>query len=212
MRPPPEKVLPVPDKTMLDVPALNVRFVLVAKLIAVAVELNVTVLLPRLIVRVLLLLDDRDVAVTLKLLVVKVPRVTVIEPEDISASCKVTESDPVDLFTVIAPRVFPALVKVTAPALEKLMPPENVQVIPATAVRLPNKFNVPDPANVPVNPVKLQEAQNSVPVLVTVTAPDAASKNTLSADVGTDAPPAPPDVAAHLVPAVPSQLAVPPTQ
>ena len=50
---------------------------LVAKLIAVAVELNVTVLLPRLIVRVLLLLDDRDAAVTLKLLVVKVPDVMV---------------------------------------------------------------------------------------------------------------------------------------
>lgn len=58
-------MLPAPDKTMLDVPALNVRFVLVAKLTAVAVELKVTVLLPRLIVRVLLLLDDRADAVTL---------------------------------------------------------------------------------------------------------------------------------------------------
>jgi hypothetical protein len=39
-----------------------------------------------------------------------------------------------------------------------------------------------------------------------------ASKKTSSAVVGLDAPPAPPDVVAHLVPAVASQEAVPPTQ
>ena len=51
--------------TMIDeVPALNVKFVLVVNAIGL-VALNVTVLLPRLIVRVLLLLDVRDVAVTL---------------------------------------------------------------------------------------------------------------------------------------------------
>jgi hypothetical protein len=49
---------------MDDVPALNVRFVLVAKVSAVPLKLNVTVELPKLIVRVLLLLDNRDVAVT----------------------------------------------------------------------------------------------------------------------------------------------------
>ena len=46
--------------------------------------LNVTVLLPRLIVRVLLLLEDRDDAVTLKLLVVKVPAVRVMIPEQVN--------------------------------------------------------------------------------------------------------------------------------
>ena len=51
--------------TMIDeVPALNVKFVLVVNAIGL-VALNVTVELPRLIVRVLLALDDRDVAVTL---------------------------------------------------------------------------------------------------------------------------------------------------
>jgi hypothetical protein len=45
---------------------------------------NVTVLLPKLIVRVLLLLDDSDDAVTLKLLVVKVPWVRVIAPEQVN--------------------------------------------------------------------------------------------------------------------------------
>jgi hypothetical protein len=49
---------------MLDVPALNVSPVFVVN-VTDAAALNVTVLLPRLIVRVLLLLDDRDDAVTL---------------------------------------------------------------------------------------------------------------------------------------------------
>lgn len=48
---------------MLEVPALKVRPVLVANVTGVLV--SVTVLLPRLIVRVLLLLDNRDEAVTL---------------------------------------------------------------------------------------------------------------------------------------------------
>ena len=72
--------------TTEEVPALNVRPVLVPKLTAVPVPLNVTVLLPRLIVRVLVLLDARPVAVTLKLLVFSVPRVTVIELDVVNAS------------------------------------------------------------------------------------------------------------------------------
>ncbi len=79
---------PLPDKTMLDVPALNVSPVCVEKLIAAPVPVNVTVLLPRLIVRVLLLLEDREVAVTLKLLVVKVPWVRVSAVVTVSASLK----------------------------------------------------------------------------------------------------------------------------
>ena len=50
---------------IVEVPALKVNPVFVAKLTAVPVPVNVTVELPRLIVRVLLLLDERDVAVTL---------------------------------------------------------------------------------------------------------------------------------------------------
>jgi len=76
-------------QTIEDVPALKVRFVVVVN-VSAPVPLNVTVLLPRLIVRVLLLLEDRSVAVTLKLLVVKVPCVTVIVPEDVNASPSVT--------------------------------------------------------------------------------------------------------------------------
>ena len=77
---------PPPEQTIVDVPALNVSPVCVEKLITAPVPVNVTVLLPRLIVRVLLLLDDRDAAVTLKLLVVKVPAERLMSPEHVRAS------------------------------------------------------------------------------------------------------------------------------
>ena len=78
---------------------------------------------------------------------------------------------------------------------------------------LPDTVIAAVPARVPVNPVQLIDSAPVLPVaMVTVLAPELASKNTASADVGTLAPPAPPDVVAHLVPAVPSQDAVPPTQ
>jgi hypothetical protein len=113
---PPAKVALAFVSTMLDVPALNVRFVFVMKLTAPDDALNVTVELPKLIVRVLLLLDDRDVAVTLKLLVVSVPLVTVIEPEDVKASLnvQVAVEMPVNPKPV-APSVFPEVVIVNDP-------------------------------------------------------------------------------------------------
>lgn len=53
-------------KIICEVPALKVRFVEVANAATpTPLALNVTVELPRLIVRVLVLLDDRDAAVTL---------------------------------------------------------------------------------------------------------------------------------------------------
>ena len=86
---PPPLIPPVitalePEQIIVEVPALNVRLVFVPVLTAVAVVVNVTVELPRLIVRVLLLLDESCVAVTLKLLVVKVPVVKVIAPEQVN--------------------------------------------------------------------------------------------------------------------------------
>jgi hypothetical protein len=47
---------------------------------------------------------------------------------------------------------------------------------------------------------------------VTVPPPELASKVTVSADVGTDWPPAPPDDAAQCVVVAASQVPVPPTQ
>jgi hypothetical protein len=58
-------------------------FVVLVKIIAVF-AVNVTVDDPRLIVRVLLLLEDRAVALTALLLVVKVPAVKVIDPEQVN--------------------------------------------------------------------------------------------------------------------------------
>ena len=87
------------------------------KLIAAPALVNVTVLLPRLIVRVLLLLDDRDAAVTLKLLVVKVPLVCVIFETSVKASCSVHVAvlAPDTPNIRPAPNVFPADVTVYEP-------------------------------------------------------------------------------------------------
>lgn len=91
--------------------------------------------------------------------------------------------------------------------------PVYVTVIPATSVTLPETEIPSVPARVPVNPVQLMDLAPVLPVaMVTTAAPEAASKYTSSADVGTVSPPGPPEVSAHFVPAVPSQFAVPPTQ
>jgi hypothetical protein len=63
-----------------------------------------------------------------------------------------------------------------------------------------------------VNPVQLMDLAPVLPVLMVQVPVEAASKNTSSAEVGTLAPPSPPEPVAHLVPAVPSHAAVPPTQ
>lgn len=135
--------------------------------------------------------------------------VIVIVPEDVSASPNVTVMP--DPLIVTGPSVFPAVVNV--PVLANVSVPLYVTVIPATSVTLPDTVMAALPANVPVNPVQVMDCAPVLPVeMVTVLAPDSAVKNTASADVGTLAPPAPPSVVAHLVPAVPSQAAVPPTQ
>jgi hypothetical protein len=108
-------------------------------------------------------------------------------------------------------KVLLALVKVPVPS--KVNVPLYVNVIPATRVMLPDTVIPAVPARVPVKPVQVIDLAPVLPVeIVTVLAPDAASKNTSSADVGMAEPPAPPDVVAHLDPAVPSHEAVPPTQ
>ena len=68
------------------------------------------------------------------------------------------------------------------------------------------------PAKVPVNPVQLIDLAPVLPDEIVQVPVERFVKNTSSALVGTEAPPAPPDVVAHLVPTVPSQFAVPPTQ
>lgn len=84
--------------------------------------------------------------------------------------------------------------------------------MPATSVTLPATLIAADPAIVPVKPVQLIDFAPVLPEAIVQVPVDRFVKNTSSAVVGTDAPPPPPEVVAHLVPAVPSQEAVPPTQ
>lgn len=111
---------------------------------------------------------------------------------------------------VTAPSILPALVRVPVPA--RVSVPLYVTVIPAAKVTLPDTVMAVLPAKVPVNPVQLMDLAPVLPVAMVQVPVDRLVKNTSSADVGTLAPPAPPDVVDHLVPAVPSQFAVPPTQ
>jgi hypothetical protein len=86
-------------------------------------------------------------------------------------------------------------------------------VIPAPSVRLPYISRGSDhPARVPVKPVQSRFRQSANVVTVTVTAQLFASKKTLSDSVGTVSPQVPPDVDAHLLPAVAFQLSEPQTQ
>jgi hypothetical protein len=106
--------VPVPVRLICDVLALKVKFVVVAKFIAVGgepVPLNVTVLEPNVIVLLLVLLELRAPAVTLKLAVLNVPEVTVsIALPILSASAKVAVI-PKPLI-VRPPSVLPLLVSV----------------------------------------------------------------------------------------------------
>lgn len=208
---PPEKSGFAPEKIIVDVPALNVNPVLKAKLNAVPLVAIEIMLLPKLIVRVLKLEELKiaaPVSVTSLLAVVNVPCVTVKVPEAVNGSPSVTVMP--EPFTVTAPRVLPALVSVPVPA--NVSVPVYVYVMPATSVTLPDTVMAAVPANVPVNPVQVMDCAPVFPVEMVQVPVDRFVKNTASADVGTLAPPAPPDVVAHLVPAVPSQFAVPPTQ
>lgn len=209
LRPTPGIMLALePVKTIEEVPALNESPVLVEKFIPVPFMLNVTVELPRLIVRVLLVVDNRDEAVTLKLLVLKVPAKRLIAPETVKASAK-SKTSPVPE-NVNNPNDFPLLVMVAGSAIVTV--PVWVKVMPTDKVTLPFIVILADPVNVPVNPVQLILLAPVLPPEIVQVPVERLVKNTSSTLVGTDAPPAPPDVVAHLVPAVPSQLAVPPTQ
>ena len=77
---------------------------------------------------------------------------------------------------------------------------------------LPDTVIAAVPANVPVNPVQLMDLAPVLPLEMVQVPVELASKKTSSALVGTLAPPAPPDVVDHLVPAVPFYASVPPTQ
>jgi hypothetical protein len=106
--------------TIDEVPALTVKPVEVV----FQLPLRVTVLEPKFIARVFEPVDVNPVAVTAKLLVVKVPFVTVTTPEDVKALPNVTV--PAVASTVTAPSVLPPVVSV--PVAVSVNVPEYVTV------------------------------------------------------------------------------------
>lgn len=101
------------EQIIEEVPALNVRFVFVPKFVGEG-PVNVTVLLPKFTVRVLVLLELTPAAVTLKLFVVNVPCVKTILSVTFTASPSVTVI-PDPLIATEPPNVLPALVSVPVP-------------------------------------------------------------------------------------------------
>jgi hypothetical protein len=105
------------------------------------------------------------------------------------------------------------IIKEEAPLLYVMPATNNRATFPAPAVASPSvKFVLPLWVSVPVKPVQLTDLADTLPKVIVLVPRLSASKNTSSAAVGAAAPPIPPDVVAHFRPAVPSQVAVPPTQ
>jgi len=86
--------------------------------------------------------------------------------------------------------------------------PEPETVILADSVTEPLADNPAVIVRLPVKPVQLNDRQALVTLTVRLIAPDAAVRNTASATVGNENPPAPPSVSDQLV--VEFQLPVPP--
>ena len=129
-------------------------------------------------------------------------------PDELNASPNVTVMP--EPLTTTGPIVFPVVVSVPVPF--NVSVPVYVYVIPASSVTLPETVMAAVPVSVPVKPVQLMDLAPVLPVEMVQVPVEAASKKTSSVLLGIEAPPAPPDVVAHLVPAVPSHAAVPPTQ
>lgn len=147
--------------------------------------------------------------------VINDPFVTVKFPDIEKVSCNVhTPPTPLNVIDVGFATDFPLLVMVFPEDVELnaiLLGLNEVIVAPIT--RLPEIMIPPEVLfRVPVNPVVSRVKQVAVVAIETVDAPELASMNTLSDDVGTACPPAPPEVSAHFVPAVASHESVPPTQ
>jgi hypothetical protein len=92
------------------------------------------------------------------------------------------------------------------PDVTKVVAPVNIVPVPAHSILF-----VPN-ARVPENPVIVRVEHIAVPAPIVTVPVERLVKKTSSAEVGTASPPAPPEVKAHLDPAVPSHVAVPPTQ
>jgi hypothetical protein len=183
------------------------------------VPLKVTVLEPKLMVPP----DEFEIdpIEAEKFEVLNVPLLTFNVLTFIASARDIAAVDPLSatpMFSVVTPgKVFPFDVMEKEPEVAKRLTvavPGFVSVMVVENIIPPWTLNVVlVNTSVPVNPVQFKLRHTLLLRLrETLTVPDAALRNTSSAEVGTDAPPVPPDVVAHLVPAVPSHVAVPPTQ
>ncbi len=197
---------------IVEVPALKVRPVVVAKFQIVPVPVIDHVPDPIVNDLVLILLDPIEVEVMFLLFKLNEPAVNVkMLQVRLSANWKVP---PAPLMLILFPVIdLPLEVIVLVPevALNVKVLPE-VSVIADTNVKSPDIFTPLEICKVPVYPEKSKFFVVAGLLIMTVTAPLLASKNTSSDVVGTACPPAPPEVKAHFVPAVASQLSEPPTQ
>lgn len=205
-----------------DVPELNVRPVVVPRSqCEPAPPVRVIVDAPSVRVRVLLFDELKNPNEQVWPLVRSVPRVRltecVVSVVTLSWNCHVPPAplnvmDGMDFPAVVIRQVPDVEVKsiravLPAAVVVNVIPATNLYKRPATVMATRDGCE-----RVPVNPVQSNVEQTAPDASVTVTAPDAASRKTSSEVVGAAAPEAPPEVVDHLLPAVPSHVAEPPTQ
>jgi hypothetical protein len=146
-----------------------------------------------------------------KLFRFKVPAVKVKAPAGVVSAPPRVRVAPAPFTVIGQAKLLPLVVVVPVPV--KDIVPVADQVVLATIVKLVEQLIVPVDENVNnPEPVVFRLRQLSAPVSVTVPVPERASNITSSAIVGTDAPPAPPEVADQFVVDVVVQEPVPPRQ
>lgn len=167
--PPPRKVDVETEITMFDVPALKVKLVGSKKLI-VPDACKVTVLAPKVSVRILLLVELIVAAVTAKPAVLRFPLVRVMPAAEPQVSASASVHPPPTPLNTIDPTIVAPLVVIVLPVVveEKVMAPLAVHVVVPDKVKDPLTASVPVLANVIVVPVLLKLLQVNTPVKVTV--------------------------------------------
>ena len=156
---------------------------------------------------------ENVLTVNVKLAVFTAPATIVQEPPVANASASV-QPPPVPLKLTLPGSVLPAEVIVLPTAVAaKVNAPEKLNTVVEVSANDPltASVGVVPLAKVTVPAETVKSRHRSAPVMVTVYVA-AWSKNTESAAVGTDAPPAPPEMVDQLVVDVVFHVPVPPTQ
>jgi len=168
---------------------------------------------PKAIVRVLALLELNAPIVSVNVLRLSVPLVSVSERDAVVVSALPSVHEPPTPLNVIFPDIITPFVVTVLPVVVALNVrlPVASHTVPASNDIEPLIAIVPVLVNVYVPAETVISRHSKAPVRVIVNVP-AWSKKTLSAAVGTEAPDAPPDVADQTVVDVVFHVPVPPTQ